>query len=129
MSLRSLKRLPQSEGTDFLHDIAFDFYVTKVLSVNGYLLEDALDRPLPRRTRNHLERISVYKQLNCVTESEDIDGRSIEFLAPLGMGDAGIITGPHGVGLTYTLGCQLERLSRNFPDLKMLVLVANGLLR
>jgi transcription termination factor Rho len=94
--------------------------------VNGLPLEEARDRPLPRPTRNALERIKPARVIPLTTSPADLTGRLLDLAAPLGMGCAGLIYGPHGTGLTSTLRTVVQGVAHNAPDLFVIVLLTGA---
>jgi transcription termination factor Rho len=91
--------------------------------VNGLTLEEARDRPLPRPNRNVLERIKPARRISMTTLATDVTGRLLDLAAPLGVGCAGLIYGPHGTGLTSTLRTVVQGVAHNAPDLLVIVLL------
>ena len=103
-----------------------DFIVTAIHKVNGLELTAALQRPNPRPRRQASERLVPFKALVATQNPEDIIGRTIDYLAPLGLGDAGIISGPHGAGLTVTLRSLLAAITQNRPEVSIIVLLSRA---
>ena len=92
-------------------------------TINGVGLEEARDRPLPRPKRNALERSAPDTRIPISVGRNDLTGRTIEFSAPLGRGQSGIIYGPHGTGLTHTLRSVVKGALTNRPELTVIVLL------
>lgn len=74
--------------------------IADVTHVNGLAVDVAEERPRPRESRNIYERV---RPIRWIRMEESITGRFMDLCAPLGMGCAGIVFGPHGSGLTHTL--------------------------
>lgn len=91
--------------------------------INGLSLQEAEDRPYPRRKRSASERETPERRLTLATSANDTTGRLLDFAAPLGMGCAGLIFGAHGSGLTRTLRAVVAGVSANAPDIVVLVLL------
>ena len=92
-------------------------------SINGLPLGEAENRPSPRESRNIYERVRPGRLLRLAAGSEESTGRSMDFAAPLGMGSAGIIHGPHGSGLSRALHQVVKGVHANAPDILPIVLL------
>lgn len=102
---------------------AFDNPTTVLASLNGLTLEEAEERPFPRTRRSASERIAPTPILPLSTSAEDKTENLLDEVAPLGMGCAGIVYGPHGSGLTYTLQAVLRGVTANTPEILLFVLL------
>lgn len=90
--------------------------------INGLPLAEAEDRPFPRR-RYPSERTVPDRRLLLATGPSDTTGRMLDFAAPLGLGDAGIIYGPHASGLTRALRAVVSGVTADAPDVVVLLLL------
>src|SRR5204862_102042 len=88
----------------------------------GIPAPEVRDRPLPRPVRNTLERVRPKRWIPLACGESDITGRALDLAAPLGMGCAGIIYGPHGAGLTTTLRSVVQGVVTQ-PDVLTVVLL------
>ena len=102
-------------------DAAFE--LTGVSSINGVDPDSAASRPTPRETRNIYERIRPHRRVSIAVSSQDVTGRAIDLAAPVGVGCAGIIHGPHGGGLTTALFHVVSGFRVNAPDVIPIVLL------
>jgi transcription termination factor Rho len=93
-----------------------------VTRVNGLSLEEAEDRPSPRK-RNNAERSAPDRAIPLATGSADTTGRMLDFGGVLGAGSVGIIYGPHAGGLTCTLESVVAGACANAPDMVVIVLL------
>jgi transcription termination factor Rho len=94
-----------------------------ITQINGLPLEQAEERPTPRRKRSQSERGVPDRQIPLATGPHDETGRVLDFAAPLGFGYAGIIYGPHGSGLTRTLRSVVSGVIAHAPDCLVIVLL------
>src|SRR5579862_3580646 len=94
--------------------------------VNGLDIADAAARPMPRLKRHASERIAPERRFVLSSSPSDVTGRTLDFVAPLGMGYAGIIYGPHGAGLTRTLRAAVQGITTNAPDCQVIVLLVRS---
>jgi transcription termination factor Rho len=94
-----------------------------VTQINGLSLEEAEDRPTPRRKRSQSERGTPDRWLHIATVAHDETGRVLDFAAPLGLGYAGIIYGPHASGLTRTLRAVVSGVTTHAPACVVIVLL------
>ncbi len=77
--------------------------LASITRVNGLAIAEADERPSPRQRRHASERSAPNRRLRLAVGPSDLTGRMLDAVAPLGFGDAGMIYGPHGSGLTRTL--------------------------
>ena len=83
----------------------------------------ATERPSAKTQRSRSERTPPDRLLTLSDGPMDVTGRTLDFAAPLGAGDFGIVYGPHGAGLTRTLQTVLNGIVVNAPDCVPLVLL------
>lgn len=106
-----------------LHRTMPEAKLVEARRINGLPLEEALERPAARLKRNSFERTPPDRWIALSTGQDDTTGRILDFAAPLGLGYAGIVHGPHGAGLTRTLQAAARGVMRNAPDCLLLVLL------
>jgi len=94
-----------------------------ITRINGLAVEEACDRPSPRRKRSQSERASPERLAPLSVGPHDTTGRMLDFAAPLGLGYAGYIAGPHGAGLSRTLRAVVSGVSSHAPDCVTIVLL------
>lgn len=97
--------------------------LTSVTRINGLSPEAAADRPFSRSRRSTTERVPSDRRLPLSAGPNDMTGRMLDFAAPLGIGSAGMIYGPHAAGLTRTLRSVLKGIVTNAPDCVPIVLL------
>lgn len=97
-----------------------------VRRINGLPADEAADRPSPREKRSSYERVAPTERLAMAAGPDDATGRMLDFAAPLGVGYAGILYGPHGSGLTRCLQAALRGVRENGPPLVLFVLLARA---
>ena len=93
-----------------------------VTRINGVSLEEAEDRPSPRK-RNNAERSAPDRAISLATGNADTTGRMLDFGGTLGAGSVGIIYGPHASGLTRTLESVVAGACANATDMVVIVLL------
>jgi transcription termination factor Rho len=91
--------------------------------INGLSPEEAEERPSARRRRSASERATPDRLIPMATGPDDTTGRLLDFAAPLGVGYAGAIYGPHAGGLTRTLRAVVGGATASHPDMVVLVLL------
>ncbi len=94
-----------------------------VTRINGLTLSEAEERPFPRQRRSPYERAVPERWVPMAVGTSDLTGRMLDFAAPLGLGYAGMIYGPHASGLTRTLRAVVESTRIHAPDCVLLVLL------
>lgn len=94
-----------------------------VTRVNDLDPAEAADRPVARTKRSQSERTPPDRRLTLAEGPGDMTGRTLDFAAPLGAGEFGIVYGPHGAGLTRTLQTILNGIVKNAPDVVIFVLL------
>ncbi len=97
--------------------------LASIEKVNGLSAEEALDRPSPQRRRHASERVDPDQRVALATGPADATGRMLDFAAPFGLGYAGIIYGPHATGLTRTLRTVVAGVTKNAPDVLVVLLL------
>jgi transcription termination factor Rho len=90
----------------------------RILQINNLPIEKAAVRPTPRESRNQYERVRPSRWIPI--------GTFIDFAAPMGMGYAGIIHGPHGSGLTQILHEVARGFRANAPDILPIILLTQA---
>jgi hypothetical protein len=106
-----------------LHRTTPERKLVEVRQVNSLSLDEATERPAARLKRNSFERVAPHQQATLATGPNDATGRLLDFAAPLGLGYAGIVHGPHGAGLTRTLQAVARGVAHHTPDCLLLILL------
>ncbi len=96
--------------------------VTEIHSVNGFVGDAIYQRPTARSRRSQWERTRPDMWLSL---ANSITGRAIDFAAPLPAGAAGVITGQHGTGLSYSAATIAEGALQNQPDIHVFWLLTS----
>ncbi len=97
--------------------------IVSIRRINGLPLDEALDRPSARLKRNSHERAAPNRWVPLALSAGDTTGRMLDFSAPLGLGYAGIVYGPHGSGLTRTLRAVAQGVTVQAPDCMVFMLL------
>lgn len=91
-----------------------------VQRVNG---EDP-ERAVGRRPFEYLTPVYPNRRLRLETESQlDLSSRLMDIICPIGMGQRGIIVAPPKAGKTTLLKKIAQNISKNYPDIKLIVLL------
>lgn len=90
-----------------------------VQGVNGDNPESVIRRP------NFEDLTPIYPDKKIVLESnpKDLSTRLIDLLAPIGMGQRGMIVSPPKAGKTILLKKIANSISKNYPDIELIVLL------
>ena len=91
-----------------------------VESVNGENPEKAIGR------KNFETLIPIYpkERLRLETSnSNDLSSRLMDIICPIGKGQRGLIVAPHKAGKTTLLKKIAQNISKNYPDIKLIVLL------
>lgn len=99
--------------------------LVSVASVNGLTGEAIFDRPSPRRRSTH-ERAAPDRRVLLAGSASDETGRLLDLFAPMALGYAGLVEGPHASGMTRTLQAVVRGFAQNAPDVLALVLLARA---
>jgi len=95
------------------------FALARVDSVNGHAPETARERtPFDRLTPLYPE-----DRLSMELPGEDISGRVLDLMAPLGKGQRGLIVSPPRTGKTMLLQAIAHAVARNHPEVHLMVLL------
>jgi len=113
---------------DYIHGIArpasegerFDALIY-VKTVNG----DSIDKTLRRKPFEYLVPVYPDERLKLENEGEDYAVRLIDLLAPIGKGQRGIIVAPPKTGKTTLLKSVANSISRNNPEVNLIVLLVD----
>ncbi|NLJ97810.1 MAG: transcription termination factor Rho [Tissierellia bacterium] len=90
-----------------------------VKSVNGLNPETSIRRP----DFDSLTPIYPRKRMTLETTSNDLSTRIIDLIAPIGKGQRGMIVSPPKAGKTTLLKKVANAISRNHPDIEIIVLL------
>jgi len=95
------------------------FALLRIESVNGKSLEELKDRP-------SFDKLTPYypeERFDLETSPENMSGRILDLLAPLGKGQRALIVSPPRAGKTILLQHLANSISANHPDSKLLILL------
>jgi transcription termination factor Rho len=93
----------------------------RVEHVNGLDPEVAKNRPY----FENLTAIFPNQMINLETASNvDLSGRLINLISPIGRGQRGLIVSPPKAGKTFLLKAIARGIAENYPDIHLMVLVA-----
>jgi len=95
------------------------FALIKVLAVNF----DDPDKIRERILFDNLTPLYPDEQLNLEIESENLSGRIMDLLTPIGKGQRGLIVSPPRTGKTMLLQSIANSLSHNHPEVFLIVLL------
>lgn len=95
----------------------------RVEAVNGYGTA-ALENQV-RRSFDELTPLFPTKRLRQETDSEKIIGRTIDLIAPIGMGQRGLIVAPPKAGKTTIVKAIAEAIATNHPEVALMVLLVD----
>lgn len=90
-----------------------------VHKVNG----DSVDVCLRRRAFDTLTPIYPKKRIHLETDANEFSMRLIDLIAPLGYGQRGLIVSPPKAGKTTLLKNIAQSITKNHPDVKLIVLL------
>jgi transcription termination factor Rho len=93
----------------------------RVKEVNGFDPEIARNRP----QFEHLTPIFPNRRLKLETTTFDFSTRLIDLVAPLGRGQRGMIVSPPKAGKTTILKKTAQAITRNYPDVIVMVLLVD----
>lgn len=98
------------------------FYaLLKVEDVNGFPPEDAT-------TRVHFDALTpLYptERITLETDSKELSTRIIDLIAPIGKGQRGLIVAPPKAGKTILLQKIAQGITKNHPDLEVIILLVD----
>lgn len=82
------------------------------------------ERAVGRKAFEYLTPIYPNKRLKLETESQlDLSSRLMDIICPIGMGQRGIIVAPPKAGKTTLLKKIAQNISKNYPNIKLIVLL------
>lgn len=88
-------------------------------SVNG----DTIENTLKRKSFEQLVPIYPNERLKLETERQEMATRLIDLIAPIGKGQRGMIVAPPKAGKTVLLKKIANSISKNYPDVTLIVLL------
>lgn len=91
--------------------------------INSLPAAEALERPASRIKRSSYERSLPDRWVPLSHGPSDLTGRMLDFAAPLGLGYAGIVYGPHGAGMTRTLQSLARGITESAPECLLFALL------
>ena len=91
-----------------------------VEKVNG----ESPDKAIGRKNFENLTPIYPNERLHLETDNgKDLSSRLMDFMCPIGKGQRGIIVAPPKAGKTTLLKRIAQNISKNYPDIKLIVLL------
>ncbi|MCQ2969539.1 MAG: transcription termination factor Rho [Clostridium sp.] len=91
-----------------------------VEKVNG----ESPDKAIGRKNFENLTPIYPNQRLHLETDNgRDLSSRLMDFICPIGKGQRGIIVAPPKAGKTTLLKRIAQNISKNYPDIKLIVLL------
>ena len=91
-----------------------------VEKVNG----ESPDKAIGRKNFENLTPIYPNERLHLETDNgRDLSSRLMDFMCPIGKGQRGIIVAPPKAGKTTLLKRIAQNISKNYPDIKLIVLL------
>ena len=91
-----------------------------VEQVNG----ESPDKAIGRKNFENLTPIYPNERLHLETDNgRDLSSRLMDFMCPIGKGQRGIIVAPPKAGKTTLLKRIAQNISKNYPDIKLIVLL------
>ena len=91
-----------------------------VEKVNG----ESPDKAIGRKNFENLTPIYPKERLHLETDNgRDLSSRLMDFMCPIGKGQRGIIVAPPKAGKTTLLKRIAQNISKNYPDIKLIVLL------
>ena len=91
-----------------------------VEKVNG----ESPDKAIGRKNFENLTPIYPKERLHLETDNgSDLSSRLMDFMCPIGKGQRGIIVAPPKAGKTTLLKRIAQNISKNYPDIKLIVLL------
>ena len=91
-----------------------------VEKVNG----ESPDKAIGRKNFENLTPIYPNERLHLETDNgRDLSSRLMDFMCPIGKGQRGIIVAPPKAGKTTLLKRITQNISKNYPDIKLIVLL------
>ena len=91
-----------------------------VEKVNG----ESPDKAIGRKNFENLTPIYPNERLHLETDNgRDLSSRFMDFMCPIGKGQRGIIVAPPKAGKTTLLKRIAQNISKNYPDIKLIVLL------
>jgi len=95
------------------------YSLLRVKAVNG------LDPDAARSRKNFDDLVPIYpdERLALETMTENISARFIDLIAPIGKGQRGLIVSPPKAGKTTLLKTIANSITRNYPDVHLIVLL------
>ncbi|KFI38411.1 Transcription termination factor rho [Bifidobacterium actinocoloniiforme DSM 22766] len=90
-------------------------------TVNGMSVEEAIERP----HFNKLTPLYPQERMRMETTSNQITGRLIDIVAPIGKGQRGLIVSPPKAGKTITLQNIANAIAKNNPEVHLMVVLVD----
>jgi transcription termination factor Rho len=97
--------------------------VLRVESINGHGTQSP--EMLNRRSFDELTPLFPDENLRCETTSENIIGRIVDLISPIGMGQRGLIVAPPKAGKTTIVKSIANSITANNPNVYLMVLLVD----
>lgn len=97
-----------------------NYAILKIILVNGDLLEKAKSRPKFDDLLPSYPTEKIHLETNL---KENLSGRMIDLIAPIGKGQRGLIVAPPKAGKTILISQMANSIIENYPDLKLWILL------
>jgi transcription termination factor Rho len=97
------------------------FGLLRVEAINGVSPEAAMERI----TFDNLTPIFPIERFVLETEKEEMSGRLLDIISPIGKGQRGLIVSPPKAGKTVLLKRLANALTHNHPDIELMVLLVD----
>ncbi len=95
------------------------FALLQVRSVNTESVEKLRHRPL----FDNLTPLYAQKRVRLETKKEDLNTRVLDLIAPIGMGQRGVLVAPPRTGKTVFLQKTANAITTNYPEIMLIVLL------
>ena len=96
----------------------------KALLFVGKVNGESPDKAIGRKNFENLTPIYPNERLHLETDNgRDLSSRLMDFMCPIGKGQRGIIVAPPKAGKTTLLKRIAQNISKNYPDIKLIVLL------
>jgi transcription termination factor Rho len=93
----------------------------RVETINNLPFDEFLDTPMLQDQTS----INPFERYNLAQGEDDITGRALDYIAPIGMGQRGLIISPPKSGKTTILRHMANSIVTNHPDSKVFVLLVD----
>jgi len=95
------------------------FALLQVRSVNS----ESVEKLRHRQLFDNLTPLYAQRRIRLETKKEDLNTRVLDLIAPIGMGQRGVIVAPPRTGKTIFLQKMANAVTTNYPDIMLIVLL------